>query len=205
MTGLPIRDRKTERREATRREIVDAAWQIARRDGMATVTLREVAARVGMQSPSLYSHFASKNAIYDAMFGQAWSEYLAVCRAIETPLSTPPRQALLLMVDTFVQFALADAARFQLMNQRVVADFEPSPESYAPSIQVMALFQQRLGAIGVTRQADVDLCVALIGGLIEAQLANDPGGDRWVRQLRRAMDMFADEVGLPEPRLRRKQ
>jgi AcrR family transcriptional regulator len=205
MNGLPIRDRKAERREATRREIVDAAWQIARRDGLATVTLREVASRVGMQSPSLYSHFGSKNAIYDAMFGQAWSEYLAVCRAIETPTSTPPRQALLIMVDTFVQFALADAARFQLMNQRVVADFEPSPESYAPSILVMTLFQQRLAAIGVARQADVDLCVALIGGLIEAQLANDPGGDRWVRQLRRAMDMFADEVGLPEPRLRRKQ
>ena len=28
-----------------------------------------------MQAPSLYSHFASKNAIYDAMFGEAWAEY----------------------------------------------------------------------------------------------------------------------------------
>ena len=53
-------------------EILDAAWETARRDSLAGLTLREVAERVGMQPPSLYSHFASKNAIYDAMFEQAW-------------------------------------------------------------------------------------------------------------------------------------
>jgi AcrR family transcriptional regulator len=29
-----------------------------------------------MQTPSLYSHFSSKNAIYDAMYGQAWQEFV---------------------------------------------------------------------------------------------------------------------------------
>ncbi len=165
------------------------------------MTLREVAARVGMQSPSLYTHFESKTAIYDAMFGQAWSEYLQVCRALEPSIPKPPRKALLFMVATFVDFALADQARFQLMNQRMVVDFEPTPESYAPSVQVMSLFRERLTRIGIRRDADVDLCFAIVGGLIDAQLANDPGGERWVKQLRRAMDMFADEIGLPGPRL----
>ena len=205
MSAMPTRDRQAERREATRREIVDAAWEIARRDGLAAVTLREVAALVGMQSPSLYTHFASKNAIYDAMFGQAWSEYLVVAQALEPSIPRPARKAILSMVETFVEFALADLPRFQLMNQRVVAAFEPSAESYAPAQQVMALFRQRLAGIGVHRDADVDLIVAMIGGLIDAQLANDPGGDRWVGQLRRAVDMFADEVGLPGPRLRSKR
>jgi AcrR family transcriptional regulator len=205
MSVTPIRDRQAERREATRREIVDAAWEIAKRDGLAAVTLREVAARVGMQSPSLYTHFASKNAIYDAMFGQAWAEYLQVCRNLEPSIPKPARRALLYMVSTFVDFALADQARFQLMNHRMVIDFEPTPESYAPSLEVMMLFRERLTRIGVRRDADVDLCVALIGGLIDAQLANNPGGDRWVTQLPRAMDMFADEVGLPGPRLRSKR
>ena len=49
----------------------------------------------------------------------------------------------------------------------------------------------------MTRQEDVDICVALIGGLIDAQLANDLGGDRWARLLDRAVDMFADNVNLP--------
>jgi AcrR family transcriptional regulator len=204
MSVTPTRDRQAERREATRREIVDAAWQIARRDGLAAVTLREVAALVGMQSPSLYTHFASNNAIYDAMFGQSWAAYLQVCRDFEPSIPESPREALVAMVGTFVEFALADPVRFQLMNQRVVFDFEPTPESYAPSLQVMELFRERLDRIGVRSDADVDLCVAIIGGLIDAQLANDPGGNRWTKQLERAMDMFADEVNLPGPRLRSK-
>jgi AcrR family transcriptional regulator len=205
MSVSPTRDRQAERREATRREIVDAAWDIARRDGLAAVTLREVAARIGMRSPSLYTHFESKIAIYDEMFRQAWSEYLQVCEGIEASIPKQVRKALLMMVSTFVEFALADQARFQLMNQRMVMDFEPTPQSYAPSLQVMALFRKRLALIGVHADPDADLCVAIVGGLIDAQLANDPGGQRWIRQLPRAMDMFADEVGLPGPRLRSKR
>jgi AcrR family transcriptional regulator len=205
MTALPKRDRLAERREATRAEIVDAAWELARAGGLAAVTLREVAARVGMQSPSLYSHFASKNAIYDAMFGQAWSDYLTVCQETVASLPKSPRKALLRMVQSFVDFAVADGVRFQLMNQRMVVDFEPTAQAYAPSVQVLALFRGQLSRIGVTADADADLCVAIVGGLVDAQLANDPGGDRWTAQLPRAMDMFADEVGLPGPRLRRKR
>ena len=89
MSALPNRDRRAERREATRREILDAAWEIARRDGLSAVTLREVAASIGMRSPSLYSHFDSKNAIFDAMFADAWIELAAVFDARE-PLPRIP-------------------------------------------------------------------------------------------------------------------
>src|ERR1700721_3182440 len=77
MVGVPKRDRQAERREATRQEILAAAWEIAHESGLISVTLREIAARIGMQPPSLYSHFASKNAIYDAMFGQAGLDFRA--------------------------------------------------------------------------------------------------------------------------------
>lgn len=204
MTAMPKRDRQAERREATRREIVEAAWEIARRDGLDAVTLRDVAARVGMQPPSLYSHFASKNAIYDAMFGAAWTEYLEIVRGQEGRLPKAPRKALLTMLQTFVDFAVADLARYQLMNQRMVAGFEPSPESYAPSVEVLATFHRHLTAIGVTEHADMDLCTALVAGLVDQHFANDPTGRRWISQLPRTVDMLADEFGLPGPRLRRK-
>lgn len=205
MSAMPNRDRLAERREATRREIVDAAWAIASKQGLAGVTLREVAARVGMRSPSLYSHFASKNAIFDAMFGQAWADYLRVCEVAAPATPKPPRKALLFMARTFVDFALVEPARFQLMNQRMLPDFTPTPESYAPSVQVLVLLGEQLARIGVHAQADADLFVALIGGLIDVQLANDPGGERWIRLLPRTMDMFADDLGLPGPRLRSKR
>ena len=63
----------TDRRETARRKILDAAWAVAREQGLGALTLREVADRVGIKAPSLYSHFASKHAIYDAMFGEAWT------------------------------------------------------------------------------------------------------------------------------------
>ena len=91
MLGTPIRDRQAERREATRAEIIAAAWAIAEEKGLAGLTLRDVALAVGMQAPSLYSYFASKNAIYDAMFGQAWTDYLNVITDLEPTLPKLPR------------------------------------------------------------------------------------------------------------------
>lgn len=202
MSAAPNRDRQAERREATRREIVDAAWEIARRDGISAVTLREVAAIVGMRSPSLYSHFESKNAIYDAMFGEAWALFLDRVTEHLRTLPDEPREALLSMLQHFFDFAMADLARYQLMNQRSIPGFEPSPAAYAPSVAVMTQVHRTMRSLGITDEADIDLCRALGSGLVDMQLANDPGGDRWRRQLPRVVDMFADDVNLPGPSLR---
>jgi len=196
MLGQPIRDRAAERRAATRREILDAAWEIAREQGLAQITLREVAHRVGMRAPSLYSHFASKNAIHDGMFGDAWTECLAVMTAAAETSPRSGRAALRFIARTFFDFAIGDLVRFQLMNQRTIVGFEPSAESYAPSVASFEQLRHHLAKQGVTRQEDIDLYVALVGGLIDAQLANDPGGNRWARLLDRTIDMFADNVGV---------
>jgi AcrR family transcriptional regulator len=202
MTALPNRDRRAERREATRSEIVEAAWEIARRDGLAALTLRAVAERIGMRSPSLYSHFESKNAIYDAMFAQAWSELCAVFDGADRGPSAP-RKALLRDAETFFDFASADLARYQLMNQRTIPDFRPSEDAYAESLAAYDRMRAFLRAQGIRAAADVDLWTALLGGSVDQQLANDPGGDRWRRQLPRLVDMYCDELGVPGPRLRR--
>ena len=73
LVGLPA----AERRAVTRSEILSAAWDVCRADGIAALSMREVARRVGLQPPSLYSYFDSKNAIYDAMFAQASAEFVA--------------------------------------------------------------------------------------------------------------------------------
>jgi AcrR family transcriptional regulator len=197
MLGTPNRDRTTERREATRQEILDAAWALAAEHGLSQITLRQVADRIGMRAPSLYTHFAGKNAIYDAMFGQAWSEYLAVAQEAYRTRPSSPRAALRTYARTFFDFAAGDLARHQLMNQRTIPGFEPTAEAYAPAVAVLELFRERLRELGVTRDEDVDLCTSLIGGLVDAQLANDPGGNRWGRLVDRAVEMFADNVGLP--------
>jgi AcrR family transcriptional regulator len=188
---------QTKRREAARDAIIAAAWDVAREHGLATLTLRQVADRVGMRAPSLYTHFDSKHAIYDAMFGQAWSAYEAHIAATDEP-GAAPRAALRLFARRFFDFAVADLARHQLMNLRSIPGFTPSPESYAPAVRVLTGLKHRMAGISVTSAADLDLFTALISGLVDQQWANDPGGTRWARLIDRAVDMYADAVGLPK-------
>ena len=205
MLGTPTRDRRAERREATRQEILAAAWNVAHEGGLSALTLRDVAARVGMQAPSLYSHFPSKNAIYDAMFAQAWAECEATLDVFDRRRSRSPRAALKSAAMTFFDFAVADPARTQLMTQRTIPGFEPTPESYAPSVRVLDRTRQFLRDLGCDDPQALDIYTALISGLVDQQMANDPGGDRWRRLLDRVIDMFADEIGLPGTRRRRRQ
>jgi AcrR family transcriptional regulator len=201
MTALPNRDRRAERREATRREILDAAWDIARRDGITAVTLREIADRIGMRPPSLYSHFESKNAVYDAMFAESWQQVIDTFALLEFP--DEPRAALLGEAEAFFDFATSDLARNQLMNQRVIHDFEPTEAAYAVAVEAYERMRDFLHGVGVRRQTDLDLWTALLAGAVNQQHANDPGGKRWRKQLPRIVDMFCDEIGIPGPSLRR--
>lgn len=198
MLGVPIRDRAAERRATTRREILDAAWTLARERGLTDWALRDVGDLVGMRAPSLYSHFSSKLAIYDAMFGEAWSDYEQQVRsaiASEDPAGSP-RRVMKARSHLFFDFAVADLPRYQLMNQRSVTGFTPSEESFAPSQRVVQLSLDLLAALGVTDRGDAEIWFALLGGLIDQQLANDPAGHSRKDLLDRAVDMWADSVGL---------
>jgi AcrR family transcriptional regulator len=202
MLGEPIRDRRAERHEATRTEIIDVAWDVAREQGLAGLTLRDVARRVGMQAPSLYSYFASKNDIYDAMFGQAWTQCRDEIRAAYERLPDDPRAAIKEAAHMWFDFSVLDAARYLLMSQRTIPGFEPSPEAYQPAIDVIEDTKRMFKRYHITADYALDLNTAFVAGLVAQQVANDPGGDRWKKQVDRAMDAFCDAVGLPitEPR-----
>jgi AcrR family transcriptional regulator len=197
MLDVPNVDRLARRRGQTRREILDAAWEVARQKGLTGFTLGDVAQRVGMRAPSLYSHFDSKYAIYDAMFGEAWTQFAEVKAVEEARLTPNMRETAHRIARTFFDFAVADPARYQLMNQRVIPGFEPSAESYAPAVLVLEAGFVIAAERGVTDQDDFMILLAIIGGLIDHQLANDPGGDRFSRLLPRAVNMWADGLALP--------
>jgi AcrR family transcriptional regulator len=197
MVGTPNRNRQAERRESTRQEILAAAWEIAHASGLTSVTLREIAARIGMQPPSLYSHFASKNAIYDAMFGQAWRDFRTALEKEVPSFPADPRGRLVALATTYFDFAASDLERHQLMDMPMLRDFKPSEEAYQPALECYDIMRSVLSEIGIRRQADLDMYTALTGGFVNQQLANDPKGDRWRALLPRALTLFADDLGLP--------
>lgn len=57
--------------EKTATEILDAAERLFADRGYKGTSLRDVAAAVGIQNPSIYNHFASKAALYEAVIGRA--------------------------------------------------------------------------------------------------------------------------------------
>src|SRR5438067_5015426 len=137
MVVEPIRDRRAERHEATRAEILDAAWELVRAEGLAALSLRDLARKVGMQAPSLYSYFDSKHAIYDAMFLQGNRELLD--RWERLPEVDDPTEEFRAGARTMVEFGVEDPARAQLMFMRTIPGFEPSPETYEVAVRVMEL------------------------------------------------------------------
>jgi AcrR family transcriptional regulator len=189
MSVAPIRDRKAERRSVTRAEILAAAWDIAHEEGLSELSLRELGVRVGMRAQSLYSYFDSKHAIYDAMFRAANEELLLRMQAVSA-MDGSPDDRFRRRTRAFIDFATADPARAQLLFVRSLPGFEPTPEAYAPAVQVLDLARDALGAMGVTDDELVDIWTATVSGLIQQQLANDPGGDRWVRLLDDVIEMY---------------
>jgi AcrR family transcriptional regulator len=187
---IPVRER---RRQQTRAEILEAAWGLAERDGIAGLSLRELAGEVGMRAPSLYTYFESKAAIYDAMFAQGYRELDAVLADLaldpDDPLGTLERS-----IEAFVDFCCASVARFQLMFTRAVPGWEPSSEAYAVSVASYERSVAELARLGIAEPRHVELMTALFAGLASQQLANDPGGDRWRRLSREAAEMYVAHV-----------
>jgi AcrR family transcriptional regulator len=181
-------DWRESRRQSARAGILEAAWAAVREEGLAALSLRDLARRAGITTPTVYAYFDSKNSIYDAMFGQAAEDFaLTMAEPYETE---DPADVLRASLRRFIHFATADLARYQLLFQRTIPGFRPSPGSYAPAVRALDVLRERLAFMGITSDAHVDLWTALTTGLVDQQISNDPGGDRWARLVDDAVSMF---------------
>jgi AcrR family transcriptional regulator len=185
-------DKVVRRRELKTASIVSEAWELARQHGVGGVSLHELARAVGMRQPSLYEYFDSKHALYDAMFADGNRQLLERLEAVRFP--TDPRVAVKKYLATIVAFSVEDQARYELLFQRHLPGFTPSPKSYALAEEVLGQLVNLLRGAGVSDQGDIDCVVAMTAGLMEAQMSNDPGGNRWTRHLNRLVDLHMDDA-----------
>jgi len=180
------------RREAKVAAILESAWMLAREHGIAGVSLHALAREVGIRQPSLYAYFDSKSELYDAMFADGNRRLLQQLDLIKLPRD--PRAALKKFLAEFVALALEDPARYELLFERRIPGFTPSPTSYVLAEAVLGRAYELINKVGVTKQGDIDCIIAMVAGLMEAQLSNDPGGNRWIRHLNRLVDLYVDDV-----------
>lgn len=183
MTAAPL-DRRQRRRRETIEQVLDVAVEVMAEQGVAGLTLGEVARRMGIRPPSLYVYFDGKNALYDALFERGWRELGAVLDDVGRGLRwTDPPADVLAYNAAFVRWAVEHPAHAPLMFWRPVPGFAPSEAAYRPAVELTRRGGELLAELqrrGVVRaDADLDLALrtltVLVSGVISQQLANAPG------------------------------
>ena len=213
MTAEPAPlDRRHRRRLETIEEVLDHAVEIMDAEGVAGLSLGEIARRMGIRPPSLYVYFPSKHALYDALFQRGYEVLLADQAAFEE--EQPPAGSDLAAVLTgfgqrFARWSMTHRAYAQLMFWRPVPKFEPSAATYELATRFYELSLERfrdLQARGLIRpDADVELALqqwsTLVSGVISQQLSNAPDEPfdrgRFTSQLPALAAMFAAHYASP--------
>ena len=199
-------DRRSKRRQETIAEILAIAVEQMAADGVAALSLSDVARRLGIQPPSLFKYFPSKLALYDALFAESARGVLAVFRE---GIAAAPRgvPALRAGVAAMGHWGLANQPLAQLLFWRPVPRFTPSDEAFRPSVELVeeirsvlraavAAGQLRPEAAGEQGQA---MLSALIAGAMTQQMANEPSTEfdsgRFTALLPRLIDMYVLTFG----------
>src|SRR6478609_6403909 len=176
------------RRQNARADLLAAAWDLVREGGLGALSLRELARRAGTTTPTVYAYFASKNDIFDALFAEAASSFE---RTNARPvIGESPDERLVAHARRFAAFCTSDVPRYQLLFQHVIPGFTPSAEAFAPAIRGLDAARRRLADAEISQPRHVDLWTALLTGLVDQQISNDPDGDRWSRLIEEAVLMF---------------
>ncbi len=183
MANAPIADgRRRRRRQDTLDEIRAAALAAMVQDGVAGLSLSDVARRVGIRPPSLYEYFPSKMALYDSLFESGYRQLNEAIRAgVDVPGLTP-LGALRVGFGTFIDWSLTHPTLAELMFWRPVPGFRPSDRAFAASLANMQIVRDAVlravdsGALAPAAGSAEGLALlSIVGsGLITQQLANDP-------------------------------
>jgi AcrR family transcriptional regulator len=194
-----------ERRQRNRAEvqlaILDAARAVMREQGVAALSLREVARRVNMQAPSLYAYYPSKMALYDALFLQGVRLFAAY-----SDRGDKGREdfwdRLFGRFEAYLRFAQENPELYQLTFERPVPGFVPSAVSLEEAFRLPAGLEQLVADGVATGQIvlDVplaqarDLIISMIHGVGSQHMANEPhlpiGSGRFGSQIPAAIALF---------------
>lgn len=171
-------------------------------EGVAGLSMSEVARRMDMRPPSLYQYFPSKLAIYDALFERGMSQVVDVMERHLPGLADDPVATIAAAQEATFSWLMANPVLAQLMHWRPVPGFEPSAQAFAPALRQLDVLRTALraavaaGQLAPAAASDdgVALYTVLMSGVISQQLSNEPappaGMGRFTRLTPAALDMF---------------
>jgi AcrR family transcriptional regulator len=175
----------SDRRQRNRQEMVDAilrnARSIMREEGVAALSLRELARRLRFTVQALYKYYPSKAALYDALFREGTDTFARYWRA-----ALADRVSIWDKLESGIEAAMRFAHDYpelsDLTFSRPVPGFVPSPESMQESSVLVAELDETIaGAIasgemrsGLLATEVRNLYLAMLDGLTRQHMANEP-------------------------------
>lgn len=82
-----------EKARTTRDVILDTSLALFAQQGFEATSVRDIAAAVGIKAPSLYKHFASKQAIFDALVERELAIHAEMARSLGAPVPAEDESA----------------------------------------------------------------------------------------------------------------
>jgi AcrR family transcriptional regulator len=113
-----------------REQVVAASLTLIEEQGIAALSLREVARRAGVSHQAPYHHFGSKDALVAELVGRGFTRLSEMLESAERTRGTPARR-LRLAARAYVDFALANPAAFRIMFRPELADLSACPSAGA--------------------------------------------------------------------------
>jgi AcrR family transcriptional regulator len=174
-------ERRQRNREEVINNILEISRQLMRENGVAALSFNEIARRLGMKPPSLYTYFPSKMAIYDALFRQGMEMFAELIKQSSAQGGTMAEQ-FQRVCETYMAFATENPELYQLVFERPIPGFEPSEESMAVSLAALEESRQQFAQLIADSGLDVDLpapaaldlSIAVMHGLTALHMANEP-------------------------------
>lgn len=195
--------RKQRNREATIHSILEAARGIMREEGVAALSMQELARRMDMRAPSLYNYFSGKMDLYDALFRlgfRLWDEYISHTSEGSTSFQDEVHN----VMECYMTFALENPELYQLCFERPVPGFIPSQESLELSFGILNRASRRVEHYrneidtDLTTEQIVNIVIAISHGLTSLHLANEPhlpiGQGRFGSLIPVALDMIEKSI-----------
>ena len=140
---LTPKERRRRNREEMMENILEVARTLMRENGVAALSLNEIARRLGMKTPSLYVYYSNKMALYDALFRRGielFAGYVAQGTADGRPVIEQIRGAM----EAYMSFAIENPELYQLVFERPVPGFVPSEESMRASLGLLGTGRDQL-------------------------------------------------------------
>ena len=205
------------RRRRQRQEVLDAillaARDVMRVDGVAALSLHEVARRVRLRAPSLYEYVDGKHGLYDALFllgVRLFAQHVERASA-ELATDSPAAEQLRARLIQYLTFAHEQPDLYSLVFERPIPGFVPSAASMAAATELLAASRAAWAAMlasgelepDLTPDQSHDLFIALEHGLTALHLANEPqlpvGQGRFGGLIEAAVNLFITSWGTTSP------